>query len=61
MKATRVYSLPYIRFLFRKAGIYGRTLANLKREGIKSEGIGPSGDLVYPADRVDEFIAMVKK
>ena len=61
VKATRVYSLSRIRWLFREAHIYGRTLTILKREGIRSSGIGPGGELVYPADEVDEFISMVAR
>jgi hypothetical protein len=66
MRIVRVYTLAKIRELFRENGISGRTLTNLKREGIApvteglwniEGGVSPC----YPADKVDEFIAMVKK
>ena len=60
MTTTRVYSLRYIRFLFRKGGVYGQTLNILKREGIEPvKGFRDGND--YPADKVDEFIAMVQR
>jgi hypothetical protein len=61
VKPKRVYSLQHIAHLFRKNGIGGRTLVNLKREGIKAIPWIDSCDPYYPADEVDDFIAMVKR